>query len=59
MAQRVKDLALSLQQLRSLLWQGLIPDPKTSLCHGHNQNNKKKNLTESNATFQMIKIFIS
>ena len=28
MAQQVKDLALSLQQLWSLLWVGSIPDPR-------------------------------
>ena len=34
MAQHVKFLALSLQQLRLLLWCG----PGTSTCHGHGQN---------------------
>ena len=34
-AQQVKDPALSLQQLRSLLWHGSIPGPGTYMCHRH------------------------
>ena len=36
-AQWAKNLALSLQWLKSLLRCGLIPGPGTSTCHGHGQ----------------------
>jgi len=41
MAQVVKDLVLSLQQLGLLLWHGLDPWPGTSMCHRHSQKKKK------------------
>lgn len=45
MVQWVKDLALSLQQLRSLLWQGfLIPGLGTSKCRRCCLKNKQKRL---------------
>ena len=41
LTQKVKDPALSLQRLRSLLWQGLISGPRTSICHWCGQKMKK------------------
>ena len=41
-AQWVKDMVLSLQQLKSLLHAGLIPGPGTSLCRGCGQKGGKK-----------------
>ena len=38
----VKDLALSVLWLESLLWQGSIPGPGTCACHGHAPPPKKK-----------------
>ena len=42
MAQQVKDPALSLQRLWSLLWCRLDPWPETSWCLGCGQKKKKK-----------------
>ena len=39
----IKDPVLSLKQPGSLLWQGLIPSPGTSTCHGHSQKLNKIN----------------
>ena len=39
MGQQVKDLALALQQLKSLLCAGLIPGLGTSACHGFGPKN--------------------
>lgn len=42
-AQQVKDLALSPQWLRLLLWVGLIPDgPGNPTCYRCNQQKKKE-----------------
>ena len=40
MAQQVKYLALSLQQLRPLLWHGF--NPYSFMCCGHSQKKKKE-----------------
>ena len=41
LAQQVKDLGLSLQRLRSLLWQGFGPGPGTSTgCRKQRKTNK-------------------
>ena len=45
MAQRVKDPALSLSWLKSLLWGGLIPGPGTSTCHRHSKNKQTNKQT--------------
>lgn len=39
---QVKDLPLTLQRPRSLLWQGFDPGPGTSTCHGLGQKKKGK-----------------
>ena len=42
MAQWIKDLVLSMHRLRSLLWRGFDPGPRTSTRHGHSQKEEEK-----------------
>ena len=51
MAQWVKDLALSLQQLRFCRGVGLIPGPGNSMCHGCGPEKKKVICLESETQF--------
>ena len=48
---QVKDLALSLQQLRSLLWAGSVSGLGTSAHGERSQKKKKKKLVVLSATF--------
>ena len=48
MAQRLKDLVLSLQQPGSLLWRGAIPGLETSICC--RMGEKKKSFIETHRT---------
>ena len=43
-AQQVKDPALSLLWLESLLWHELIPGLEASICHSYDQKNKNKTI---------------
>ena len=44
----IKDLVLSLQQLKALLCFGFNPWPRTSTCRVHSQNKTKQNKTKQN-----------
>ena len=50
-AQLVKDLALSLLRLWSLLLYDLIPGLGPSTCHGHGQKKKKKEVISGAPVF--------
>lgn len=46
MAQGVKDPALSLLQLRSLLWRRFEPQPGTSICHRSSERERERGKSE-------------
>ena len=46
MAQGVKDPALSLLQLRSLLWRRFEPQPGTSICHRSSERERERGKAE-------------
>ena len=54
MVQPVKYPALSLQQLRSLLWHGSILGPEISTCPRHGKKKKKKNHRRNKMTKNSI-----
>ena len=56
--QQVKDLALPLQQLRSLLWRGFNPLPGTPTCRRHSQG-KKKNVSLTQPAIQTVGLISS
>ena len=56
MGQQVKDLALSLHLLRSLLWAGFDPMLGNFQMPQVQPKKKKKKLTEERKKFQMCKV---